>query len=193
MARAEQSRRVVSIALRCREATCRRAYRAELALPGQNGKALRDAAVRGDGVAGDGGVVGGPGERKALARSAVCPGCGRAVELSLDATLAEQGRVTRCAACDGVEFFVRKDFPQKLGLALVVVFGLIATVFYSYKMVPAAFATLAALVVVDAIIFLFVGRVTVCYRCRAEYRGVAYDPDVEGFDLATSEKYDVAG
>jgi len=193
MARVDQSRRVVSIALRCREATCRRAYRAELALPGLNGERSHDSRMHGGKDGSDGGAAGGPGERKALARSAVCPGCGRAVELSLDAAMAEQGRVTRCAACDGVEFFVRKDFPQKLGLALVVVFGLIATVFYSYKMVPAAFATLAALVVIDAIIYLFVGRVTVCYRCRAEYRGVAYDPNVEGFDLATSEKYDVAG
>jgi len=31
--------------------------------------------------------------------------------------------------------------------------------------------------------------VTVCYRCRAEYRGNAYNPGHAGFDLATSEKY----
>src|SRR5690606_3621511 len=99
------------------------------------------------------------------------------------------GRVTRCAACSGREFFIRKDFPQKLGLALVVAFGLIATAFYAYERVGLAFATLAALVVIDAGIYLFVGRVTVCYRCRAEYRGVAYNPDHKGFDLATSEKY----
>ena len=99
------------------------------------------------------------------------------------------GMVTRCAACPGREFFIRKDFPQKLGMVLVVVFGLVATYFYAEQRVGLTFATLGALVVIDAIIFFFVGKVTVCYRCRAEYRGVAYNPDHEGFDLATSEKY----
>lgn len=73
---------------------------------------------------------------------------------------------------------------------MVVVFGLIATVFYFRENIVATFATLFALVVIDAIIFLFVGRVSVCYKCRAEFRQVAYNPDHGGFDLATSEKYD---
>ena len=94
-----------------------------------------------------------------------------------------------CLHCGGTEFFLRKDFPQKLGLALVIVFGLIASVFYYYERVLATFATLAALVVVDAIIYLFVGKVVVCYKCRAEYRGIPYNSRITGFDLATSEKY----
>lgn len=118
-----------------------------------------------------------------------CHMCAAPAALDIPDDLANLGRVTRCAACSGREFFIRKDFPQKLGLALVVAFGLIATAFYAYERVGLAFATLAALVVIDAGIYLFVGRVTVCYRCRAEYRGVAYNPDHKGFDLATSEKY----
>ncbi|MCB9852141.1 MAG: hypothetical protein H6819_03525 [Phycisphaerales bacterium] len=97
--------------------------------------------------------------------------------------------VKRCACCPGREFFIRKDFPQRLGLVMVVIFGVIATYFYAYERIGMTFATLGSLVVIDAIIFFFVGKVTVCYRCRAEYRGVAYNPDHEGFDLATSEKY----
>jgi hypothetical protein len=104
--------------------------------------------------------------------------------------MAREGDVRRCAVCGGTEFFVRKDFPQKLGLMLVILFGAVASVFYYFENIPATFGTLASLVVVDAAIYLFVGRVTACYRCRAEYRGVAYNPDLEGFDLATSEKYD---
>lgn len=100
------------------------------------------------------------------------------------------GRVESCPVCHGTEFFIRKDFPQRLGLLMVVVFGLIASVFYYFQNIVATFSTLGSLVVVDALIYLFVGRVTVCYRCRAEFRGVAYNPDHGGFDLATSEKYD---
>ncbi len=53
----------------------------------------------------------------------------------------------------------------------------------------ATFAVLAALVVIDAARYLLVGKVTVCYSCRAEYSNTAYNPKHQGFDLATSEKY----
>jgi hypothetical protein len=98
--------------------------------------------------------------------------------------------IDRCVVCGGQEFFIRKDFPQRLGLALVVVCALVASVFYYYENIPATFAALGTLVVVDTVIYFFVGKVTVCYKCRAEYRGLAYNPDHQGFDLATSEKYE---
>jgi hypothetical protein len=119
-----------------------------------------------------------------------CPGCNQPVNLEIDEPLARDRVVSRCPVCRGAEFFIRKDFPQKAGLALVVLFGLIASGFYYYGNVIATFATLATLVIVDAAIYFFVARVTVCYRCRAEYRGFAYNPEHSGFDLATSEKYD---
>jgi hypothetical protein len=31
--------------------------------------------------------------------------------------------------------------------------------------------------------------VTVCYRCREEFRDVALNPQHEGFELAVAEKY----
>lgn len=120
-----------------------------------------------------------------------CPRCGATAKVIVDEKLM-RGSVDRCAACGGVEFFIRKDFPQRLGLSLVIVFGLVASVFYYFENILATFGSLFALVVIDAAIYWFVGRVTVCYRCRAEYRGVVYNPDHHGFDLATSEKYDPA-
>ncbi len=124
--------------------------------------------------------------------STQCPRCGAPFQIDADAELAETGRVRGCTVCEGGEFFIRKDFPQRLGLLLVIVFAVVASVFYFQERIVATFATLAALVVIDAVIYLFVARVTVCYRCRAEYRGVAYNPGHASFDLATSEKYDSA-
>lgn len=118
-----------------------------------------------------------------------CPGCANETVLDVDPILADSGNVQRCPVCGGVEFFIRRDFPQRLGLLLVIVFGLVASVFYYHENIVATFATLASLVVIDAGIYLAVGRVTVCYKCRAEFRGAAYNPEHAGFDLATSEKY----
>lgn len=126
---------------------------------------------------------------QAGSRACTCPRCGESVTLNVSDGLAA-GRVESCPACRGSEFFIRKDFPQRLGLLMVIVFGVVASIFYYFQNIVATFITLGSLVAVDALIYLFVGRVTVCYRCRAEFRGVAYNPDHGGFDLATSEKYD---
>jgi hypothetical protein len=100
-----------------------------------------------------------------------------------------QGQVVdRCPVCRGSEFFIRKDFPQRLGLAIVVIFGL-AAVYYFTVSVLIAWSILAAAVVVDLIIYAFLGRVTICYACRAEFRKCPLNPSHDGFDLATSEKY----
>lgn len=97
-------------------------------------------------------------------------------------------QVIECPLCGGREMFIRKDFPQKLGLAIVVVAAIISTILI-YRHTLAALAVLASVVVIDALIYLFVGRVTVCYRCRTELRGFAPNPAHEWFDLATAEKY----
>jgi hypothetical protein len=51
------------------------------------------------------------------------------------------------------------------------------------------YGLLAAVVLVDAVVYFFVGRVTVCYRCRSEVRDFEDNPDHGAYDLATDEKY----
>ena len=98
--------------------------------------------------------------------------------------------LSACPKCGCTDLFVRKDFPQKLGLAIVVV---AAVAFLALASRPRYFylgaLVLVAAVVIDAAIYLFVGKVTVCYRCRAEFRNVPVNPEHEGFDLAVAEKY----
>ncbi len=117
-----------------------------------------------------------------------CPRCHvrHAVRLS-DAVVREQ-RVDACPICGCREMFVRKDFPQKLGV-VVVVAAAIASIATFKSDIWLSWGVLAAAVVVDLLLYVIVGRVTVCYACRAEYRRVAENPEHEGFDLARSEKY----
>jgi len=90
--------------------------------------------------------------------------------------------------------FVRKDFPQKLGLAVVIV-AVIAFVVLAAR--PRTFYigawVLTAAVILDGLLYLFVPRVTVCYRCRKEFRNVPINPKHGGFELAVAEKYRSAG
>jgi len=117
-----------------------------------------------------------------------CPRCKNHLPLTVTPTMRHDGQIDQCAVCGCRELFIRKDFPQRIGLLVVVVFGLAATYFFN-KDVRIAWSILAAAVLVDLAIYAFIGRVTTCYACRAEYRGVEANPHHEGFDLATSEKY----
>lgn len=117
-----------------------------------------------------------------------CPRCGQEHAITITETMRTNNYVDRCAICGGREMFIRKDFPQRLGLAIVVVFGLAAIYFFTVS-VLIAWLVLAAAVVIDLVIYTLLGKVTTCYRCRAEYRKCALNPAHEGFDLSTSEKY----
>lgn len=117
-----------------------------------------------------------------------CPRCGVTHPMTVTETMRSQNMVDRCAVCNGTEMFVRKDFPQRIGFAVVVVFGL-AAIYYFNKSIVVSWAILLAAVLIDLLIYAVIGRVTTCYACRAEYRKCLLNPAHEGFDLATSEKY----
>jgi hypothetical protein len=108
-------------------------------------------------------------------------------------TMTDESRpqpLTACPKCGCRDLFVRKDFPQKTGLAIVVVAGLafVALAASRQRLYLGVFVLLAA-IIVDMLLYALVGRVTVCYRCRAENRTAPINPRHEGFELAVAEKY----
>ncbi len=117
-----------------------------------------------------------------------CPRCRVSHPMRLSDSIRRDHLVDQCVVCGGKELFIRKDFPQRIGLAVVVVFGLAALYYFSIS-VLIAWSILAAAVLIDLLIYAFLGKVTTCYACRAEYRKCPLNPAHEGFDLATSEKY----
>lgn len=117
-----------------------------------------------------------------------CPRCHKTHPIAVSDSIRERGVVDVCAVCGCQEFFIRKDFPQVLGMGIVVVFGLAAIYFFTISVVI-AWAILASAVLIDVVVYLLTGTVTTCYNCRAGYRKYTPDPDHTGFDLATSEKY----
>jgi len=117
-----------------------------------------------------------------------CPRCGVEHPMTNTPAMRDDHRVDACAVCRSRELFIRKDFPQRLGLAIVIVFGLLAVYFFTISVVW-AWGVLTLAVLIDLVIYFVTGQVTTCYACRAEYRKCPLNPAHEGFDLATSEKY----
>lgn len=95
-----------------------------------------------------------------------------------------------CPECGCKDLFVRKDFPQALGLSVVIVAGAAFLVLASSRRrFYLGVLVLLAAVLVDAILYWLVPKITVCYKCRAEFRGRPVNPAHGAFDLATGEKY----
>jgi hypothetical protein len=121
------------------------------------------------------------------AASVTCPGCGDPVPVAAPTYAA--GRLDRCVVCPSRELFVRKDFPQRLGVAIVVA-GFAASCWtWARHQIVATFAILMATALVDVVLYLLMGNVLECYRCHAQYRGVSGLENHDAFDLEVHERH----
>src|SRR5262249_40141658 len=114
-----------------------------------------------------------------------CPACGAAHTLP---PLSGDGQLQGCGYCGNEQLYRKKDFPHGIGmtvLTLALVLFFIFAIRYQYAM---AWGILLGTAALDALLYLYVGDVVVCYRCGAIHRGVAsrsFDPH----ELAISERY----
>lgn len=91
--------------------------------------------------------------------------------------------------CPSTDLFVRKDFPQRLGVLIVAV-GIIGSSIAWYQgNLLWTYGVLFATALIDVLLYVFVGDALMCYRCQAQYRGVAQMDSYQLFDLETHERY----
>lgn len=116
-----------------------------------------------------------------------CPHCH--TELRVPADAWNDSSLTRCLVCPSTELFVRKDFPQRLGVAIVVVGFLASSIAWYYYLVYWSFGILFAVAGIDVLLYAWMGESLTCYRCHAEYRGLPEVRSHHGFDLSIHERY----
>jgi hypothetical protein len=115
-----------------------------------------------------------------------CGGCGRDIPLSVSEALKSDRGVDRCPVCEGADFYIRKDFDPKIGLAVVIVGAMISGGFYWFGRDLVAYSILGGAALIDLVVYGRLGDVTVCYRCHSEFRG-AYTRTAAPFDLHTAD------
>ncbi|MEX2174407.1 MAG: hypothetical protein WD872_08595 [Pirellulaceae bacterium] len=120
-------------------------------------------------------------------RELACPNC-RAAWPVPEGAVADD-KQWRCLVCPSTELFIRKDFSQQLGVAIVVAGFIISSIFWYYRMPFWTYGVLFATALIDVVLYLFVGNVLHCYRCHAQYRGVPGLENHEAFSLETHEKH----
>jgi len=85
--------------------------------------------------------------------------------------------------------FIRKDFPQRVGVVLVAIGIIGSSIAWYYANVYWTFGILFATALIDVVLYLMVGDALMCYRCHAQYRSVEEMETHGEFELETHEKY----
>ena len=128
-----------------------------------------------------------------------CPQCAAVVPVPADAiawigpdggaAAAGSGRLRlrRCMVCPGTELFARKDFPQRLGVGIVVAGFAASCVTWAWQLLVPTFAILFGTALIDVLLYLLMPECLTCYRCAARYRGAGGPHG--GFDLETHERH----
>lgn len=124
-----------------------------------------------------------------------CDACHAVLRLPADAVVrggperAVPVRLKRCLVCPSTELFRRKDFPQRVGVGIVVA-GLAAScVAWAMRELVATFAILFGTALLDVVLYFLMPECLTCYRCGARYTGDGVADSFGGFDLETHEKH----
>src|SRR6516165_10375238 len=123
------------------------------------------------------------------ARIGRCARCG--VERPLHREAIEENQLLTCPYCATADLYIQKDFPQGLGLFIVIVGFVISTIFWYFEMPVVTYVILLTSALLDMLLYYRVPNVTICYRCLSQVRGVGSDVGgrYQPFDLAIGERY----
>lgn len=101
----------------------------------------------------------------------------------------ERGQIVCCPLCKTDDLYIQKDFPERVGMAIVALGFILATVAWAYYSPLATFGVLFAFFGIDAALFYSRKNVTVCYRCLMQLRGMRPNEAHKHFDLGIGERY----
>ena len=113
--------------------------------------------------------------------SMTCSACGRATPLPEAGRLAETGVVETCPVCGSEDLYQQRDFNRRLGLGLVAL-GLLTGPFTHW-------ISTVVFVGLDAVLYLTVPTVAICYACEAQVRGYDRTKPPPPFDIAVHDLY----
>ena len=96
---------------------------------------------------------------------------------------------TACLVCGCRDLWRQKNFPQQLGVAVVLLAFVLSTIAYARYQYLWSLGVLMVAAAIDMLLFALMPDVLVCYRCAARY--LKFDPagETPHFNLETAEKH----
>ena len=124
---------------------------------------------------------------EAVGDAPACPHC--ATPIAIPTAAIAGGQLERCLVCPSRDIYLRKDFPQRLGVLIVVLGFVASSITWAYSRPIWTYAILFATAMVDVVLYLVMPSALVCYHCGAQYRGLPGSDRYAGFDLETHERH----
>jgi hypothetical protein len=93
--------------------------------------------------------------------------------------------IESCRSCGAKDLYLQKDFPRKIAIPIVIAAAILVPWTYGISLIVAA--------IIDFVIYRRTKWMTVCYKCRAEYRGFHNNPKHKEFDRHLDELYRYGG
>ncbi len=118
-----------------------------------------------------------------------CPACRGETALNLSDELRYGNRVDICPGCENGDFYVQRDFNQRLGFGVMLFFALLGLLFVWLDRPFFFYYSLGVGALVDLILYLMLPEITVCYSCGTTFRKVERNPAHGPFDLHVSDMY----
>jgi hypothetical protein len=128
--------------------------------------------------------------RSMLPTDASAFACARCAEqLLVPPGAVDESGLHRCLVCPSTDLFVRKDFPQRLGVGIVALGIAASCIAWGYRELILTFAILFLTALVDVVLYLVVPNALMCYRCGAHYRGAPGLDTHSSFNLEIHERH----
>jgi hypothetical protein len=115
-----------------------------------------------------------------------CPACAHPVHLFGPGL---EGGLHTCVICGNHELYKKKDFPHRLGLAILTLACLASIEPYRRYMMWLVWTIMLGSLAFDFLLYNLVGDVVVCYRCHAQYRGLPNPAGFPPYELGIAERY----
>ena len=95
----------------------------------------------------------------------------------------------RCTICGSRELYYRKQFNQRLGIAIIALGSTLSTIAYAYHELVWTFLILFVFAGADLLFYIFMKNLLQCYKCNSEFRGFEDSPEYQPFNLEVHEKF----
>ncbi len=118
-----------------------------------------------------------------------CHECDREISLKISETIRQENKVDACPGCGNVDFYVQRDFNQRVGIGIMLFFALLGLVFVGLDRPFYFYYSLAAGALIDLLLYWLLPEVTVCYACQTIFRKAEKNSAHEPFDLHISDMY----
>tara|TARA_B100000029_G_C17515507_1_gene937922 strand:+ start:967 stop:1467 length:501 start_codon:yes stop_codon:yes gene_type:complete len=116
-----------------------------------------------------------------------CPACQHRRAISSSAWHSDH--LAECLACGEADLWRQKDFPQAIGIGLVILGALLSTVAWAWYRPAWAIGILMLFALLDLALYSLMSDVLVCYRCQARHRLDGPTDSYERFNHERAERY----